>query len=105
MVVANGKRRNLTMHARRRVEERAVEREWIADVLNHWVAREWDEFHGSMNYYGFIEGHRRLFLVAVSASDEDIFTVHFDSGATRRYHRHMHGAPGLFDEVRDAPAS
>ena len=58
-----------------------------------------------MNYWGFILGHRLLLMVAVSEDDERVITVHFDSGATRDYHRHIPGRRELFDEVRDAPDS
>ena len=58
-----------------------------------------------MNYWGFVPGHRRLLMVAVSADDERIVTVHFDSGATRDYHRHRQGRRELFDEVQDASDS
>ena len=79
--------------------ERGIREEWVFDVLTNWVARKWDEFHGSMNYYGFIHGRRHLLKVAVSAESREVFTVHFDSAATRRYHRQR----SFFDEVRDVP--
>jgi hypothetical protein len=78
---------------------RGIPTTWVAEVLNDWVARRWDELHQSMNYYGSIAGRRYLLKVAVSASDDEIFTVHFDSEATRRYRQ----SRVFFDEVRDDP--
>jgi hypothetical protein len=84
---------------------RQIKEAWGADVLENWVARRWDEDQQSMDYWGFVEERRGLLMVAVSANDEMIFTVHFDTASTRRYHRHRRGETGFFDEVRDAPDS
>ena len=53
-----------------------------------------------MNYYGFVGGSDQLLKVAVSLDETEVLTVHFDTGATRRYHLRR----DFFDEVKDEPA-
>ena len=81
--------------------ERGITEDWVLSVLVNWVARRWDGSHQSMNYYGFVGGTDQLLKVAVSSDETEVLTVHFDTGATMRYHLRR----DFFDEVRDEPAS
>ena len=101
MTFADGNERGFARHARQRMLERGIIEDWVVDILANWVAKRWDEVHQSMNYYGFVEGSGQLLKVAVSGDDSIIYTAHFDTAATRRYHQRR----DFFDEVKDDPAS
>jgi hypothetical protein len=78
----------LSSHTDEQASEREIRKEWIVQVLNNPVALVDSDYHYSTNYYGFIGGRNPLLKVAISkADDQTIATVHFDSGATRRYER------------------
>ena len=87
-IVAGNRAYRLTTHVLIRLGQREAEESWIIQVLENPVAVENDEQHRSRNYFGFIEGRRALFRVAVSMlDDESVVTIYFDSQATRKYER------------------
>ena len=96
-LVVGGKEYTLTYHVIRRIEERYIEREWIANVLTAWVARKFNEANNSMCYFGIIPGLSRLLMVAVSENRPSITTVHPNRNATKFYSRNQFD---YFDEVR-----
>ena len=102
-IVADGKRRTLTGHCMAQIRDRRIRETWIADVLENWVARRWNDRRQSMNYWGHVEDRSRLLMVAVSADDERIVTAYFDTRGTEQYSRHTRGQAGFFDEVKDVP--
>ena len=105
VIVTNGKRRTLTSHCMDQIRERGIRETWVADVLENWVARRWNDRRESMNYWGYVEDRSRLLMVAVSADDERIITAYFDTRGTEQYGRHTRGQADFFDEVRDVPNS
>ena len=96
-VVANGVEYAFTYHAGIRIRQRIYEKVWIVDVLENWVARKFAKLHNSMNYYGFISGRSRLFMVCVSINRPVITTAYFNTVATVHYLRKEYD---YFDEVR-----
>lgn len=96
-VVANGIEYILTYHASVKIQQYRIERGWIVDVLENWIARKFEALHNSMNYYGFISGRSCLFMVCVSINRPAITTVYFNAAATTRYLRKDYD---YFDEVR-----
>ena len=105
VIVADGKSWTLTNHSVGQIEERGIRITWVVNVLENWVARRWNDRRQSMNYWGHVEGRSQLLMVAVSADDERIVTVYFDTRGTERYDRHTRGQADFFDEVRDVPNS
>jgi hypothetical protein len=96
-MVVGGRTYRLTYHVLQRIEQRELEREWLADVLENWVARRYEERNRSVNYYGFIPGRSNLLMVAISVYGTTIPTVFFSEAATARYLRNEFT---YFDEVR-----
>ena len=97
VIVVGDRAYRLTYHVLQRIEQRELEREWIIDVLNNWIARRYEARNRSVNFYGFVPGHSNLLMVAVSAYASAIPTAYFNELATARYRR---GEFGYFDEVR-----
>ena len=88
----------LTLHVLNRIEQRQIDRQWLIDVLENWVARKYMPTHRSVNYFGIIPERYTLFMVAVSEHDLKIPSAFFHSAATDQYRR---GRYDFFDEVRN----
>ena len=98
IIVVGDRIYRLTYHVLQRIEQREIERQWLVEVLDNWVARRAMPEHRSMNYFGVVPGRNSLFMVAVSEDSLAIPSAFFHSIATERYRRSEYG---YFDEVRE----
>ena len=97
--VVGGAGYRVTRHARERIQERNIQKEWVTNVLSNWIARKYDARNESMGYFGVVGELSHLLRVAVSNHSSAITTVYPDSNATLNYYRGYHD---YFDEVRDS---
>ena len=102
ILIIDGKKYEITQHAKERMWERKIEKESVAEVLANWVAKKFNPEHNSTGYYGVVKGQSKLLMVAVSESESKITTMHPDSTATRNYQR---GNYSYFDETRNETES